>query len=401
VAEHLMKAIKLSSSPDEKKQFKAQCHEIMDVATRIKNHPDWRPEGGAPQPARTKHEQIGQWAAEVAVEGSLPESVSASGFEDISSHSGTTAPVDNVSAASGELSLASFNIATTSERAYESRPHETRIAMRDTSTLLIDLSDDHPAPSDLKTMGPTDAQHEASPKAGSTNVAAPHVLSVTVDKVLSLEPELRQSQRRAAKGDSGPTTPSMASSSKIRRLAEPVSTRKRSNKEEIILLKASLVNGFKCPPWDKNPSAAEFVAQKGAELFTDTHDLSLSSYQQQFFQGWARAGQAIPPSSTFSGDRSGITPLMSSSRTIDLVQDAASDCSVVTSLCAGLARAERGHDQVSEVTLLDTMSIGLTRVDAYEQAVSLRQAAWQACSLDKRQIHCATELQWLLEEGSD
>jgi hypothetical protein len=38
---------------------------------------------------------------------------------------------------------------------------------------------------------------------------------------------------------------------------------------------------------------------------------------------------------------------MSSSRTIDLVQDAASDCSVVTSLCAAIARAERGHEQVS------------------------------------------------------
>jgi calpain-7 len=42
-------------------------------------------------------------------------------------------------------------------------------------------------------------------------------------------------------------------------------------------------------------------------------------------------------------------PLMSSHRTIDLVQDAASDCSVVTSLCAAIARAERGHDQVSQL----------------------------------------------------
>lgn len=37
---------------------------------------------------------------------------------------------------------------------------------------------------------------------------------------------------------------------------------------------------------------------------------------------------------------------MSSSQTIDLVQDASTDCSVVTSLCAGIARAERGHDQM-------------------------------------------------------
>jgi calpain-7 len=83
---------------------------------------------------------------------------------------------------------------------------------------------------------------------------------------------------------------------------------------------------------------------------SDTHDLSLSPYQQQFFQGWIRAADAVPAPATFSGDRHGIGPLMSSSRTIDLVQDAASDCSVVTSLCAAIARAERGHDQVSSMS---------------------------------------------------
>ena len=355
-----MKAIKLSSSPEEKKQLKAECHEIMDVAGRIKNDPDWRPQ-------RTKHEQIGQWAAEVAVEDPVPDNVSATGCEDISSHSGTTAPVDNVSAASGKLSLASFNIATRSEGAHESRPHETRTAMREPTPLLIDLSDNHPVLSDLQT---TNAQHEASPEAGFTQVAATQVVSVTVDKASSLQSEQQPSQRQASIGYSGPTTPSMSSSSKIHRLAEPFSTRKRSKKEEIILLKASLVNGFKCPPWDKNPSTAEFVAQQGADLFTDTHRLSLSTYQQQFFQSWARAERAIPPSSMLSSNQTGTGPLMSSSHTIDLVQDAASDCSVVTSLCAGLARAERGHDHVSHVTSQDDMSVGLTIADAYEQAVS-------------------------------
>jgi calpain-7 len=74
--------------------------------------------------------------------------------------------------------------------------------------------------------------------------------------------------------------------------------------------------------------------------------LNLTSYQQQFFKGWVRAKDAIPPPATSQGNRNGMGPLMSSSRTIDLVQDAASDCSVVTSLCAAIARAERGHDQV-------------------------------------------------------
>ena len=37
---------------------------------------------------------------------------------------------------------------------------------------------------------------------------------------------------------------------------------------------------------------------------------------------------------------------MNFSRKIDLVQDAATDCSVVASLCAGVARAERGHTKI-------------------------------------------------------
>jgi hypothetical protein len=33
------------------------------------------------------------------------------------------------------------------------------------------------------------------------------------------------------------------------------------------LLKASVVNGFKCPPWDKTPAAADFLPENGQELF--------------------------------------------------------------------------------------------------------------------------------------
>jgi calpain-7 len=64
-----------------------------------------------------------------------------------------------------------------------------------------------------------------------------------------------------------PALSSTAPYSRIRRLAEPVSVRKRSKREDIILLKASMVNGFKCPPWDKHPPPSEFVPQQDAELF--------------------------------------------------------------------------------------------------------------------------------------
>ena len=61
---------------------------------------------------------------------------------------------------------------------------------------------------------------------------------------------------------------------------------------------------------------------------------------------WRRSTDALPPPSWFPGDRTNLGPGMTFSRKIDLVQDAATDCSVVASLCAGVARAERGHAKI-------------------------------------------------------
>ncbi|KAF2278353.1 cysteine proteinase [Westerdykella ornata] len=132
----------------------------------------------------------------------------------------------------------------------------------------------------------------------------------------------------------------------IFRPKEPVSTRKRSNRESIIMLKASAVNGFKFPPWEKNPTPDEFSVIDGAPSFMDSRDLSLSSYQQELFAGWVRAAEALPPASMYPHGKNGRGPVMVSDPPIDLVQDAATDCSVVASLCAAVARAERGHDQL-------------------------------------------------------
>jgi hypothetical protein len=43
---------------------------------------------------------------------------------------------------------------------------------------------------------------------------------------------------------------------------------------------------------------------------------------------------------------------MASSEAIDLVQDITTDCSVVASLCAGTARATKGHATVTYVLYL-------------------------------------------------
>ena len=61
-----MKALKLSSNSDEKKQLKAQCTEMMSDADRIKKTEQWT-SPLAPPPTRSKYEHIGHWAAEVAV----------------------------------------------------------------------------------------------------------------------------------------------------------------------------------------------------------------------------------------------------------------------------------------------------------------------------------------------
>ena len=83
-----------------------------------------------------------------------------------------------------------------------------------------------------------------------------------------------------------------------------------------------------------------------AKTVSDVPDLALSPYQMQFFDVWAPATRALPPPSTRSGrDRTG--PIMQTDAPIDLVQDAATDCSVVASMCTAISRAERGHDEVN------------------------------------------------------
>lgn len=59
-----------------------------------------------------------------------------------------------------------------------------------------------------------------------------------------------------------------------------------------------------------------------------------------------RPVDALPPPTWAAGDRTELVPSMSFSKKIDLVQDAATDCSVVASLCAGVTRAERGHSKI-------------------------------------------------------
>lgn len=60
--------------------------------------------------------------------------------------------------------------------------------------------------------------------------------------------------RRSTNGNSNP-------------LREPQSTRKLPTSEQILLLKASWLNGFKFPPWTAPPQPSEFELKDGEDVF--------------------------------------------------------------------------------------------------------------------------------------
>jgi calpain-7 len=132
----------------------------------------------------------------------------------------------------------------------------------------------------------------------------------------------------------------------IKELKEPESTRKLPKSEQILLLSASKFNGEKFPPWTRETEPRDFAELVGETTFREPTDMTLSKHQKQNLQAWARAPYALPPPSWYCG-REGLFPTMVAEKPIDLVQDAASDCSVVASLCAERARVEKGHQSVS------------------------------------------------------
>jgi calpain-7 len=131
-------------------------------------------------------------------------------------------------------------------------------------------------------------------------------------------------------------------------LKEPLSTRKLTTRENIILLEGAKLNGFIFKPWTDPPSSDEFSHKDGEQLFTDTDTLSLSPAQLESFDGWKRPNQALPSvhSRGTAEDVPEEAAVMHLPVAMDLVQDMTSDCSVVASLCALTSRTERGFPKV-------------------------------------------------------
>lgn len=122
---------------------------------------------------------------------------------------------------------------------------------------------------------------------------------------------------------------------------EPISRRKLTTAEKIIVLKASYINGGKYPPWQTNPTAADFELALDGKPFEDDHKFNLSKSQQESLSCWKRAAEALPAANE-SPDQSGDGLRWST----DLVQDATTNCSVVSGLCAAVARLVRGYSPV-------------------------------------------------------
>lgn len=268
-AENLMKALKLSSDPDEKKHLKSQCGILMDVADRIKTSSDWTP--FVRQPKTTKDMQIGQWAANIEVSSTPgPSNKEAASLESSSVYSlSQNAPLAETRSASGNSPFSSNSFSLQSILGAGLYPDDRQPA----STPLIDLSEVQSSPTRKHDLNANaDLRCKArSMSLGDRSVDAgllPRAPSVS-KKAGAASQHLTSSTLVAAtaSGSMTPVAPKLASPSHIHRLTEPVSTRRRSKKEDIILLKASVVNGFKCPPWNGTPAPTDFTTQNGQDLF--------------------------------------------------------------------------------------------------------------------------------------
>lgn len=76
----------------------------------------------------------------------------------------------------------------------------------------------------------------------------------------------------------------------------------------------------------------------------------MSHEQSDMLDGWKRPEHALPPPqwifNAVAADMALSERFMHTAKSIDLVQDAATDCSVVASLTAAHARGERGFEKV-------------------------------------------------------
>ena len=129
-------------------------------------------------------------------------------------------------------------------------------------------------------------------------------------------------------------------------LQGPKTCREISRAEDVLLWRGSALRNGPFPPWKgesgKFPGESDFTQ---GSPFVDNTDLNLSAQQLKILSGWQRPHDALPPPHLLNEHGRG-SPLMRPAIPTDLVQDAATDCSVVASMCAGMARVEKGFSSL-------------------------------------------------------
>lgn len=151
-------------------------------------------------------------------------------------------------------------------------------------------------------------------------------------------------------------------------LKAPYSSRGLSTREEVILLEGSKLHGLLFPPWNIEPSDAEFKDFDGhfytyvssctcffsaSKSSRDLSEIPVSQAHTRDFAGWKRPTELL--NGTFTADSEDIhaisEPTMQASADIDLVQDVTADCSVVASLCAMVARPGGTFGRVGQLKI--------------------------------------------------
>lgn len=100
---------------------------------------------------------------------------------------------------------------------------------------------------------------------------------------------------------------------------------------------------FSCEPRTDHPPCASLIISSDPTLYT------LSETQMASLDGWKRPEDALPPPTKHTSDSTPPPVTMHINAAVDIVQDAATDCSVVASMCTALARAQRGHARVGHL----------------------------------------------------
>jgi hypothetical protein len=181
-------------------------------------------------------------------------------------------PIDRTSKGKNVLNSLS-SIATETASAAPSTPpqHTGREPARANSTspdLLIDLTPEPAQPrkgsQSLLPFSPKkDTSKNGTPKLDTQKLEAPKLDMPKLDTPKLDTPKLDTPKLDTPKLD----TPKLDTPKKVAQLKVPVSTRRRTRKEEIILLKSSAVHGFKFPPWEDNPPSTEFEQRGATERF--------------------------------------------------------------------------------------------------------------------------------------